>query len=55
MSPLISIPVEFLVRMNEFSFLFEVLRGKIISYTSEDAFYRVLEPFAEHGRIKFIP
>jgi hypothetical protein len=33
-APLISIPVEFLVRMNEFAFLFEVLRGKIMSYTS---------------------
>lgn len=35
-------PIDFMVRINEFVFLFEILREKIIGYKSEDDFYRVL-------------
>lgn len=48
-------PIDFLARINEFVFLFEILREKIIGYMSEEHFYKVLEPFIYHGRIKFVP
>ena len=63
---MIVIPLEFLVETDQFDFLFEVVKDKVISCLtteqsntaikrSEAIFYRVLEKFIEHGRIKYIP
>ena len=63
---MIVIPLELLVETEEFDFLFEVVMDKVIacltpdqsnaSYKrSETIFYRVLEKFIEHGRVKYIP
>lgn len=59
-------PIEFLTETNEFTFLFEIVKDKIISAlivnqtkkAYEDAeiiFYEALMKFIEHGRIKYIP
>ncbi len=59
-------PIEFLVETEEFTFLFEIAKDKIISAltvsdsdssykNAEHLFYEALSKFVEHGRIKFIP
>jgi hypothetical protein len=63
---MIVIPLEFLAETDQFDFLFEVVKDKIIAsltigdsnaayLRSEAIFYKVLEKFIEHGRIKYIP
>ena len=59
-------PIEFLTETNQFDLLFDVAKDKIVgsltvenSSTSpkyaESIFFKVLEKFIEHGRIKYIP
>ena len=59
-------PIEFLTETNEFTFLFDIAKDKIISALmvnddersfeeAEKLFYEALVKFIEHGRIKYIP
>lgn len=63
---MIVIPLEFLAETDQFDFLFEVVKDKIVASLtvdnspaayeqSETIFFKVLEKFIEHGRIKYIP
>jgi hypothetical protein len=63
---MIVIPLEFLTETDQFDFLFDVIKDKIITCLttdpspaayklSESIFFKVLEKFIEHGRIKYIP
>ena len=63
---MIVIPLEFLVETNQFDFLFQVVKDKIIACLTTDQsasalkksqliFFKVLQKFIEHGRIKYIP
>jgi hypothetical protein len=61
---MIVIPLEFLTETDQFDFLFEVVKDKIVSSLAVDSsmteyaesvFFKVLEKFIEHGRIKYIP
>lgn len=59
---MIVIPLEFLSETDQFDFLFNVIKDKIISCLTtgdvkyaESIFFKVLEKFIEHGRIKYIP
>jgi len=63
---MIVIPLEFLTETDQFDFLFDVVKDKIIMCLttdqepaaikrSETIFFKVLEKFIEHGRIKYIP
>lgn len=63
---MIVIPLEFLTETDQFEFLFNVIKDKIVSTLavdqsagavrySESIFFKVLEKFIEHGRVKYIP
>ena len=63
---MIVIPLEFLTETDQFEFLFNVVKDKIVSTLAADhspaalryaesIFFKVLEKFIEHGRIKYIP
>ena len=51
----LTMPVELLVRTQEYEFLFEEFKASIKEYISERVFYKILQPFAEYGMIKYIP
>lgn len=59
-------PIQFLAETEQYNFLFEIAKDKIISALAvsdsdesyrigEGIFYDALAKFIEHGRIKFIP
>lgn len=63
---MIVIPLQFLTETDQYDFLFDVVKDKIImSLIIEESqvaikyftaiFYKVLEKFIEHGRLKYIP
>lgn len=63
---MVVIPIEFLTETEQFDFLFDVVKDKIVSSlayqqtesclkTCEDIFYAAVSKFIEHGRIKYIP
>lgn len=57
---MIVIPLEFLTETDQFDFLFDVVQDKIIGSLADpvygrQVFFRVLEKFIVHGRIKYIP
>lgn len=47
--------MELLVNTYEFIFLFQQMRDLIIETFSERVFYKMLEPFIMHAKIKYIP
>lgn len=49
------IPIELLVNTYEFIFLFHEVKDWMVRTFSERVFYKLLEPFIRHARIKYIP